>query len=177
LIKCIKQKWTWIIFTCAYLQYLQYHLFIYGRPYGEKKLLKMAVFWVVASCSLVEVYWHFRGACCLHHQGDCPDDGDSKYLWNVSKFVTDYMVQQPRRQPSSYLLPWEPETSQRDYCFIECCTCSLFKNPMVIYNTGKLGQNGILKWCYSFVLLISDIWWYSVSRIEVRILLTWIPSG
>jgi hypothetical protein len=36
----------------------------------------MAVFWVVAPCSLVEVYRHFRGACCLHHQGDDrPDDG------------------------------------------------------------------------------------------------------
>jgi hypothetical protein len=31
--------------------------------------MKMAVFWVVAPCSLVEVYQHFRGPCCLHHQG------------------------------------------------------------------------------------------------------------
>jgi hypothetical protein len=30
--------------------------------------MKMAVFWVVAQCSLVEVYQRFRGACCLHHQ-------------------------------------------------------------------------------------------------------------
>jgi hypothetical protein len=48
---------------------------------------KMAVFWVVALCSLVEIYQRFRGPCCLHHQGDecClhhrPDDGSSsKYL-------------------------------------------------------------------------------------------------
>jgi hypothetical protein len=27
------------------------------------------VFWVVAPCSLVEVYERFRGAFCLHHQG------------------------------------------------------------------------------------------------------------
>jgi hypothetical protein len=33
----------------------------------------MAVFWVVAPCSLVEVYRHFRGACCLHHQGNSKD--------------------------------------------------------------------------------------------------------
>jgi hypothetical protein len=26
---------------------------------------KMAVFWVVAPCSLVEVYQRFRGSCCL----------------------------------------------------------------------------------------------------------------
>jgi hypothetical protein len=32
----------------------------------------MAVFWVVAPCSLVEVYQRFRGPCCLHHQGGKP---------------------------------------------------------------------------------------------------------
>jgi hypothetical protein len=32
--------------------------------------MKMAVFWVVAPCSLVEVYRRFRGPCCLHYQGD-----------------------------------------------------------------------------------------------------------
>jgi hypothetical protein len=31
---------------------------------------KIVVFWVVAPCSLVEVYQCFRGPCCLHHQGD-----------------------------------------------------------------------------------------------------------
>jgi hypothetical protein len=45
---------------------------------------KMAVFSVVAPCSLVEVYQRFSGPCCLHHQGDdmphCPDDGGSKDL-------------------------------------------------------------------------------------------------
>jgi hypothetical protein len=30
---------------------------------------KMVVFWVVATCSLVEVYQRFRGPCCLHNQG------------------------------------------------------------------------------------------------------------
>jgi hypothetical protein len=32
--------------------------------------VKMAVFWVVAPCSLVVVYQRFRVPCCLHHQGD-----------------------------------------------------------------------------------------------------------
>jgi hypothetical protein len=32
--------------------------------------MKIAVFWVVAPCSLVEVYQRFRGPCCLHHQDD-----------------------------------------------------------------------------------------------------------
>jgi hypothetical protein len=56
--------------------------------------MKMAVFWVVAPCSLIEVYRRVTDACCLHHQ-------DSKHLWNVGKFLLDNTVQQPRRQPSS----------------------------------------------------------------------------
>jgi hypothetical protein len=30
----------------------------------------MAAFWVVAPCSLVEVYRRFRSPCCLHNQSD-----------------------------------------------------------------------------------------------------------
>jgi hypothetical protein len=30
--------------------------------------VKVAVFWVVAPCSLIEIYQHFRGVYCLHHQ-------------------------------------------------------------------------------------------------------------
>jgi hypothetical protein len=63
--------------------------------------MKITVFWDVAPCSLVEVYRRCRGTCCLHHQGDYPDDEGSKYLCNVSKLLPDYMVQHPRIQPSS----------------------------------------------------------------------------
>jgi hypothetical protein len=72
----------------------------------------MAVFWVVAPCSLIEVYQHFRGSCCLHHQGDRPVDWGSKHLWNVSKLPPDSRAQQPRRQSSLYSPPWEPEISR-----------------------------------------------------------------
>jgi hypothetical protein len=48
--------------------------------------MKMAVFWVVVPCSLVEVYWHFRG---------------NRHLWNIGKLPPDYSVLQPSRQPSS----------------------------------------------------------------------------
>jgi hypothetical protein len=54
----------------------------------------MAVVWVVAPCSLVEVYQRFRGPCY-------PDDGGSKDLWNVGKLLPDYTVLQPRTQQSS----------------------------------------------------------------------------
>jgi hypothetical protein len=30
--------------------------------------MKIAVFWVVSSCRLVEVYRDFRGPYCLHHK-------------------------------------------------------------------------------------------------------------
>jgi hypothetical protein len=42
---------------------------------------KMAVFWVVAPCSLVEIYQRFR-----------PDDGGSKVLWNAGKFLPENMA-------------------------------------------------------------------------------------
>jgi hypothetical protein len=57
--------------------------------------VKMAVFRVVAPCSLLDVYRRFRGACCLHHQG-------SKDLWNIGKLLPDYSALQPRKQPSYY---------------------------------------------------------------------------
>jgi hypothetical protein len=37
-------------------------------PMAESR--KMAVFWNVATYSLVAVYKSFRGGYCLHHQGD-----------------------------------------------------------------------------------------------------------
>jgi hypothetical protein len=69
----------------------------------------MAVFWVVAPCSLLEVYCCFRGAYCLHHHR--PDDGGSKHLWKIGKLLPNYTVQQPRIQPFSYSLLWEPQIS------------------------------------------------------------------
>jgi hypothetical protein len=43
--------------------------------------MKIAVFWAVAPCSLVEVYQRFRGPCCLHHQGDRynPEDSNLRF--------------------------------------------------------------------------------------------------
>jgi hypothetical protein len=67
--------------------------------------MKMAVFWVVAPCSLVEVYQRFRGAASINR----PDVGGSKVLWNVGKLLPYYTALQPRIQPSSYSPPWEPQ--------------------------------------------------------------------
>jgi hypothetical protein len=53
-------------------------IFMHNSVPSENKI-RMAVFWVVEPCSLVEVYQRFKGPCCLHHQ-DRPDDGGSKDL-------------------------------------------------------------------------------------------------
>jgi hypothetical protein len=44
----------------------------YYEGFFEKIKNEGDVFWVVAPCSLVEVNQHFKGAFCLHHQGDHP---------------------------------------------------------------------------------------------------------
>jgi hypothetical protein len=49
---------------------------ISGSHGGE---YEMAAVWVVAPCSVAEVYRRFRGACFLLH-AHRPDDGGSKHL-------------------------------------------------------------------------------------------------
>jgi hypothetical protein len=41
-----------------------------------------APFWVVVPCNLVEIYRCFRGACCLHHQGD------ESSSWRYRQYIT-----------------------------------------------------------------------------------------
>jgi hypothetical protein len=99
----------------------------------------MAVFWVVASCSLVEVFRRFRGACCLHRQGD-------EWHWfivlmmeaaNTSEtsenVYQDYTTQQPRRQPPSSSPPWEPEISTLDLLFNKMFTISIRWHWIITY--------------------------------------------
>jgi len=56
------------------------------------------VFWDVAPCSLVEVYWRFRSAYCLRRQGD---DSDNNNHLKAGKVTSDCMAQHPRRQSTS----------------------------------------------------------------------------
>jgi hypothetical protein len=60
--------------------------------------LKMAVFWVVAPCSMVEVHRRFRDACCLHRQSD---HTGSKHFWNVGKLLSDCKAEHHKRPPFS----------------------------------------------------------------------------
>jgi hypothetical protein len=55
--------------------------------------MKMAVFWVVASCNLVEVYQRFRGTCCLRHQGDDnPEDSHLHAMVCVSNHESQAII-------------------------------------------------------------------------------------
>jgi hypothetical protein len=67
------------------------------------------VFWDVVPCSLVQIDQCFRGAYCLQHQG--PGDEGGKLLWNVHRFLPDYMAQHARRQSSSFAPLWDTEIS------------------------------------------------------------------
>jgi hypothetical protein len=50
--------------------------------------MKMTVFWVVAPCSLVEVYRLFRGVCCLHHHHRPDDESTSTSETSVNFYQT-----------------------------------------------------------------------------------------
>jgi hypothetical protein len=63
--------------------------------------MKMTVVRVVTPCSLIEFYRHFRGACCLHRQGDetsvkfyqttrrnNPEDSNLRYLHVLLQIIT-----------------------------------------------------------------------------------------
>jgi hypothetical protein len=88
----------------------------------RRRLWRWLIFWGVALFSLVEVFRRYRSSCWLPYQGQGvtlsdrflylkpiprvrlthgPDDGGSKYLWNVGKLLPDCTAQHPRRQSSS----------------------------------------------------------------------------
>jgi hypothetical protein len=72
---------------------------------NEEDWMEVAVFWDVASCSLVDIDGRFRGAYCLHRHG---------------RHMPDYTAQHLRRQRNSYLPPWEPEILTRRLFSFPC---------------------------------------------------------
>jgi hypothetical protein len=46
----------------------------------------MAVLWVVAPCSLVEVYHRFRGPCCLRHQGGGTSETSADFYQTTRRY-------------------------------------------------------------------------------------------
>jgi hypothetical protein len=61
------------------------------------------VFWSNAPCSLAQSGWRYRGIFYLyHHVHNLSNDGGSKHLWNIGKFLHYYKAQYPRRQSSLF---------------------------------------------------------------------------
>jgi hypothetical protein len=58
---------SWIIWS-----YVREERWLQNFAGETSSVTKMTVFWHVVPCRLVEVCRRFRGACCLHHQGDRP---------------------------------------------------------------------------------------------------------
>jgi hypothetical protein len=69
----------------------------------------MAVFWEVAQYSLVEVSRRFRGACCLHHQGDL-----ASLSWTLlNSLLTDQYVEFIFKVPNKMLSTVVDEDNHR----------------------------------------------------------------
>jgi hypothetical protein len=88
-------------------------LFVSGPITGLKPSseMKMAVFWVVAACSLIEVYRRFRGTCCLHHQGTHrPDDVGNTSLVNYYQTTGRYNPEDSHLQNLKWLSIIETST-------------------------------------------------------------------
>jgi hypothetical protein len=124
--------------------------------------LEMAVFWVVAPCSLVEIYQRDELWAMSHR----PDDGGSKVLWNAGKFLPDYTALKPRRQPSSYQPPWGPQILLRIslvICQTTCIGTALFSNSNTDqacifsfevfshFNATQLHSEWLIFWNYSMI--------------------------
>jgi hypothetical protein len=134
--------------------------------------MKTTVFWVFTPCNLVEVYRCFRGVCCLHYQGD----------------LTDYTAQQPRRQPSSYSPPWEPEISDTHFVILlsgkdklQCnfnviisVTCALKMPLNEYYSTAKLFTDAVSteeEWYRKIVTMLRNYEFRKVSWLVSRCVL------
>jgi hypothetical protein len=108
----------------------------------------MGVFWVVAPCSLVEVYRRFRCACCLHHHGD---DGGSKHFWNVGKLLADYTTIKKR---AIFILAAVKTWNLTDYNLLwwNHETCEQF--DQMLWKAGRLRRKVNTCGNYSVVTLL-----------------------
>jgi hypothetical protein len=119
--------------------------------------MKVAVFWVVAPCSLVEVHQRFRDTYSLQHQG--PDDGGSKYFWNVGKLLPDYTALQPRRQPSQYL--------RRKHSSIPMHISSFFKTESQISHVALPFVGCLIRKGYGTIIWSYTAWVEKESLLKI----------
>jgi hypothetical protein len=66
--------------------------------------MKMALFWDVAPCSLVNNDWHFKGTCCfIIGSAALMTEAVNMLLWNISQYLPDYVAEHPKGHTSSLL--------------------------------------------------------------------------
>jgi hypothetical protein len=87
--------------------------------------MKMAVFWVVAPCSLVEVYQRFRVPCCLHHQGD-----NKEAARNSETLINFYQTTRSHNPEEDSHLHTHRRENLKSYL---CCMKAVYANN---YNQG-----------------------------------------
>jgi hypothetical protein len=82
-----------------------------------------------------------------------PDDGGSKDLRNVGKLLPDYTALQPRRQPSSYSPPWEPQILQNNQ------SCSWIPTFLRNFSPPSSGWNIVaITWTYKTMVCSWCVW-------------------
>jgi hypothetical protein len=105
------------------LQFFDYNLLCVRFQVLTAVSMKVAVFWPVVQCSLVEVYRRFRGPCCPHHQGD--DGGRSLMMEAASTFETSVNFYQTTRRNN-------PEDSHNQFCMrLSSPACLLHPTPIL----------------------------------------------
>jgi hypothetical protein len=122
--------------------------------------MKLAVFWVVALYSLV--VYHIS----VFQEFLLPPSSEwwlmmeaAKFLWNDGKLLPHSVLQQPKRQPFSYSLPWQPKISLRHYT-VKCastfsCTPSPLSLPVHIHVCGIFTVSQLTEHC---TMTSSDKW-------------------
>jgi hypothetical protein len=74
------------------------------------------VYYVLLCCAGPRVNIVFKHTDSIHFKGlHNSNDGGIKLLWNIGQYLPYYMVQYPRRQPSSHSLPLETQISPNIY--------------------------------------------------------------
>jgi hypothetical protein len=82
---------------------------IYNSSYGSDYII---IFRDMSQYNLVDIYWYFRGMCCLYLQGGRVREvlpwrwRLCTFLWNNGNHILDYMVSHATRQSSFRTRPW-----------------------------------------------------------------------
>jgi hypothetical protein len=84
---------------CLNARYLRFYVF-------TAVSMKIRAFWDIVPCSLIGVHWRFRGAYCLHHQGNDPQiittsqDHSVMSFACLSAWTTNAIIQEVIAKPT-----------------------------------------------------------------------------